>query len=214
MESTLETANLSVEQLEALLEQKKAEKVKQEAAEREAYEALRNQTVEELIEEAEMLQSIITTFKRKALESMQAMGDLLRKHSKRHGEDVKSFTIYNKSNTKKIVLGVDELGTFDERSKEAVRLIMEFLKKKYANDDDTKEVMMRLLKYKKGELDVKRVQDLYAIEGRFTDPEWKEGIRLLKESWRPMETKTYINFYKRQESDGAWKLVNLQFSGL
>ncbi|SIT25475.1 Protein of unknown function [Chryseobacterium ureilyticum] len=70
---------------------------------------------------------------------------------------------------------------------------------------------MSLLERKKGSLDILLVQKLYSMEDRFEDQNWKEGIRLLKESYSYNLSKDYVSFYKRDENN-VWELINLNFS--
>ena len=70
---------------------------------------------------------------------------------------------------------------------------------------------MSLLERKKGDLDIQLVQKLYSMEDRFDDENWREGIRLLKESYSYNHSKDYLSFFKKGNNN-EWEGINLNFS--
>jgi hypothetical protein len=206
-------AELTTEQLEALLKERKEKEAKERMERRNAYEQLREDTIAHLINQAVKLEDQLSKFKADAFGSMDALYELLKEYSNRHAEeDAKgNFTIENAAETLRIRYSVQELGNFDERSQQAERHIINFVTRQFADNEATKELIMKLLERKKGKLDIKLVQKLYSLEDKFQDESWKEGIRLLKESYQHHETKRYINFYVKDDV-GAWQNITLKFS--
>ncbi len=208
---TLDIQNLSEEQLEALLNEKRAAKVAQEKQEREAYESLKTQTVRELVLDAQGLSKVLKAFKDKAFEQMKTQYDLLCKYSKRHEGGKGNFTLELAEGIR-VKFSNQDLGFFDERSAQAEKHIIDFVNSHYKDHGRTKQLITSLLERKKGKLDIKLVQKLYAMEETFDDQNWKEGIRLLKESWTSSESKSYITF--ESKVDGEWQNINLNFSSI
>ena len=142
---------------------------------------------------------------------MQTMYQLLQEYSSRHADGKGNFRI--EVDNLRISYKRQGKPTFDEKADQAEKHIIDFVNTKFANDPDTKDLIMSLLERKKGDLDINLIQKLYAMEDRFTDESWKKGIELLKESYHYSHSKDYIGFEER-DAKGEWQTINLQFSSL
>jgi hypothetical protein len=213
MTTEINLSALTADQLEALLEQKRKEEASEREAKRSAYEQLREETVQQLFAKAKGINKALTTFKDKAFADMQALHACLIEHSKRHSEGKGNFEVQSEDGKLKIAYKYQENGRFDERSKEAEAHIIDFVARHFKEQPDSQELITKLLERNKGQLDIKLVQKLYGMEDRFSDTAWREGIRLLKESFIPTDTKTYINFYER-DGNGTWVALPLNFSAV
>jgi hypothetical protein len=212
METLIKKAQeLTTEELKALLDERLLEENQAKNKARLDYEALKEATVLGLSLNASGLSSMLKDFSLKAFNEMESLYDLLCVYSNRHAEGKGNFSLESKDGSLKVVYKRQELGYFDERSVQAEKHIMDFVNSKFSDDDD-KELFMTILERKKGNLDIKLVQKLYAMENRFDNPNWKEGIKLLKESWTPSGSKPYITFYVKQK--GVWHQINLNFSSI
>lgn len=215
-EATLQApdlSNLSVNALEQLLASKKAAEAQERDNRRRHYETLREETVETLTDTAIKISSTLQAFKEAAFDDLKALYDLLKEYSKRHQDGKGNFEVINADGTRKIIFKRQDNGHFDERSKQAEQHIISFVNKRFAQDDATRDLIMSLLERRKGHLDIKLVQKLYAMEDRFDDAEWKEGLRLLKESWHITDTCDYATFYTKDRNN-RWELINLNFASL
>lgn len=202
-------SQLSADELEAALAQKKeAERLEREEKRR-TYEELREETIEELGNAAHDISLALERFNNKAFSQMRTLYELLQDYSKRHKDGKGNFEI--KNDDFKILFKKQGKGAFDERSVQAEKHIIDFVNSKFENDVDTRDLIMSLLERKKGDLDVDLIQKLYAMEDRFDDDNWREGIRLLKESYSYNHSKDYIAFYKKGR-DNRWVGINLNFS--
>lgn len=203
---------LSTEQLEQLLQERKAAETKKRKEERDSYERLRDQTVRALMHKAKRLQLDTASFKKEAFSEMEALFGLLQEYSKRHQDNKGNFTLEDDSGTLRIRYSTNETGFFDERSQQAEQHIIDFINREFEQGGKMKKLVTSLLERKKGHLDIKLVQRLYAMEDDFEDESWKEGIKLLKESWTPGESRQYINFYEKKGE--GWVQVVLNFSAI
>lgn len=185
---------LTTEQLQAILDQRKAEEQKQKDAERESYESLKDELVTRLGIHASALSETMKKFKEQAFGDAEALYELLQKYSKRHADGKGTFTVRNADGRVEMSLKRHQLGTFDERSVQGEKHIRDFINKRFSGDKDVLDIIMGALERTKGFLDIKQIQRLYAMEDRFDDANWKEGIKLLKESWVPTKTKDYLSF--------------------
>ncbi|MEN4762672.1 MULTISPECIES: DUF3164 family protein [unclassified Chryseobacterium] len=200
---------LSIEELEAELNARKQSEAKQREAKRSQYESLKKSVINDLVPVAEKLSDEIQDFKTKAFSELGSLFDLLKDYSKRHQDGKGNFKIEDENY--RIQFKRQGKGTFDERSHQAERHIIDFLTSKYEGDRDTKDLIMSLLERKNGALDILLVQKLYSMEDRFDDENWKEGIKLLKESYKFSLSKDYVSFFKKDENN-EWSGINLNFS--
>lgn len=191
-------------------EQKNKERTQRLAKKRD-YEDLRNSTIVELCSEAMQLNNDLKSFKKKSFSSMQTIWEMLKEYSSRHADGKGNFKI--EFEDLRVTYKRQGKATFDERSHQAEKHIIDFVNAKFDSDKDTRDLIMSLLERKKGELDIYLVQKLYAMEDRFEDQNWKKGIELLKESYQYTHSKDYIGFEQRDEK-GQWNSINLQFSNI
>lgn len=209
---TKNITELSTQELKELLaERENAENAAKNKA-RMDYESLKESTILTLVAEAAGLQSMLKDFSLKSFNELDSIYDLLCTYSKRHEDGKGNFTLESKDGTMKVSYRRQELGYFDERSSQAEKHIQDFINAEFTADENIKKLILTLLERKKGHLDIKMVQKLYAMEENFTNDNWKEGIKLLKESWTPSGSKPYISFYVKQSD--TWLQINLNFSSI
>lgn len=195
------------EKLRKAQEAEAAEKQKK----RKEYEELKSEVIQNLCAQAKGLQHQLRMFKIEAFNDMQTIYELLKDYSSRHADGKGNFRI--EYDNFRISYKRQGKPSFDERSHQAEKHIIDFVNSKFQEDQDTRDLVMSLLERKKGELDINLVQKLYAMEDRFQDDNWKRGIELLKESYSFSHSKDYISFEEKNDK-GEWLPINLQFSNL
>ncbi|MFD1820647.1 DUF3164 family protein, partial [Pseudarcicella hirudinis] len=122
------------------------------------------------------------------------------------------FSILNKEGNLKTILKIRKIGEFDERADLAEQHIRIFLEKEIkASSPDAYDMILALLERKKGKLEYSRVMTILQYESRFTDQDWKKGCELLKESFRVIDSKYYLEFEQRDEN-GVWQRIDLNFA--
>lgn len=203
---------LTDEQLEALLNDRKAKKASELNKKRSDYEALKENTLSGLCNRAIEINHILQVFKTLAFAEMQTLYTLLQEYSSRHEDGGGNFSVDSADGLFRIEYSRQERGGFDERSVQAEKHIIDFVNKQFAGDATTHKLITSLLERKKGTLDINLVQKLYSMENDYQDKNWQEGIRLLKESWNPSDSKDYIRF--KQKIKTEWKLINLNFASV
>lgn len=200
---------LTTEELEAELNQRRQQEATEREQKREQYESLKSNVINELAPYADQLSANLMAFKKKAFDELGTLFDLLKDYSKRHQDGKGNFKIEDENF--KIQFKRQGKGSFDERSHQAEKHIVDFLSSKYKGDLDTKDLIMSLLERKNGALDILLVQKLYSMEDRFDDDNWREGIKLLKESYSFSLSKDYVSFFKKNDKN-EWEGINLNFS--
>lgn len=207
----IDLSQLSPEELQAELDRRNADIIAGKQRQRKAYEDLKEQTIISLCTGAITINETLKAFKLKAFEDMQTIYEMLKEYSSRHADGKGNFRIEH--GNYRVSYKRQGKPTFDERSHQAEKHIIDFVNSKFENDVDTKDLVMSLLERKKGELDINLVQKLYAMEDRFQDENWKRGIELLKESYSFSHSKDYIGFEIKNDK-GEWLPINLQFSNI
>lgn len=200
---------LTTEELEAELIKRKQEEASEREAKRKEYESLKTAVLHELSPKAAKISKTLSEFKDLAFGELGTLFDLLKDYSKRHADGKGNFKI--EDDHYKIIFKRQGKGSFDERSHQAEKHIIDFLSSKYQGDIDTKDLIMSLLERKNGALDILLVQKLYSMEDRFDDENWREGIKLLKESYSFNFSKDYVSFFQKNEKN-EWEGINLNFS--
>lgn len=203
---TLSTADLRAE-----LEKREAKEKQAKEQSRQAYESMKEDIVMSLVHIAEAQAEKIKEFKGHAFDSMNALYALLLEYSERHANTKGNFTV--EFGDCKIEYRRQGIASFDEKADQAEGHIVDFVTKRFEDDQDTKDLIMSLLERKNGQLDVLLIQKLYRMENRFDDENWKKGIELLKESYQYNHSKDYIRFFRRSEK-GEWKTININFSSI
>lgn len=212
---TPDIENLSTAQLEELLKKKKKEEATTLAKEKEAYEKRRDEVITNIITTAKTLFKELGEFKAYCHIEMDKQAEQLAGYGKIRSNSKGGFSITNADDTMRVTRRRDTEPVWDERSTKAVELIKDFLgdaiKKR-----DTKmyDILMSFLeRNEKGDLEYSRVMDLYHHEDKFDDPRWKEGLRLIKESFSN-HLKGYGYEFKIKGEDGKWENLYLNFSSL
>lgn len=207
----METKKKSVAELEQELADARTRELTQQQKQKEAYESLKSEIIISLCTKAIELNKSLKSFKNEAFDGMQTTYSMLQEYSSRHADGKGNFRIEFEG--MRVSYKRQGKASFDERSHQAEKHIIDFVNSKFGNDADVRDLIMSLLERKKGELDIQLIQKLYAMENRFLDKNWKRGIELLKESYSYSHSKDYISF-EQQDSTGQWNAINLQFSNV
>lgn len=207
--------DMTTQELEQMLKQRKKEEQEKLAKQKKQYEAKRDKSVSQIVTNAIEISKILNQFKGDVHQVMDEQATFLAEYGLIRGNSKGGFTISNSENSMQIKRRRDTEPVWDERSTKAIELIKSFLgdaiKKR-----DTKmyEILMSFLQRNdKGELEYSRVMDLYSHEDKFDDPRWKEGLRLIKESFSN-HLRGYGYEFKIKGDDGKWVNVLLNFSSL
>lgn len=209
--------DLSVEELERLLAEKKRTKKDEEIRKREAYEAIRAEIVHKIrtkvcgvVNDVKGLFDFVQAETGAFKEVMAEYGQLRDPGQMSYKLDWDGFRIWIKCNKVK---------RFDERADVAASRLIEFLQAwiqradNGANDPMYQLAMTLLERNKYGDLDYKSISKLYELEDRFADPEYSAIMTLFKESNVVEGTATNYYFEERDER-GVWRKLEPSFNRL
>ena len=208
---------LSVEELERLLAEKKKMKKDEEIRKREAYEAIRAEVVHKIrtkvwgvVNNVKGFFDFVQAETGAIKEVMAEYGQLRDPGQMSYKLDWDGFRIWIKCNKVK---------RFDERADVAALRLIEFLQTWIQRADNgvnnpMYQLAMTLLERNKfGDLDYKSISKLYELENKFNDPEYSEIMQLFKESNVVEGTATNYYFEERDER-GVWRKLEPSFNRL
>lgn len=212
----VDLATLPTKDLEKVLAERKAYEMVQRLQKQNEYEKGKENLIEYLGLRAVQNNELLSHFKADAMQRLnnfrQLMldyGDLRKGLANKGNFEIKNdrFKIKFSSQLKK---GFDERGELAEEKLK--KFLGTFVKKR---DKDLHDLVLSLLERnpKSGDLDISNIQRLYKLEDRFDNSDWRDAIRLFKESYICNGTAYYITVYQRTDTN-AWKLVNMNFASL
>ncbi len=207
---------MSIEELQDYMEQRRKDDVLRQKKAREEYEKFVDTTASGLVRSAITLSAILTEFHAEATEKLIAMRDKLNEYGAIRANSKGGFLLRTKDGKYKVLYKYASKYDWDERAKKAEDLLHDFLKDVVKKrDKDLFELLMGILeKNKEGKLELSRVQSLYSKEHLFSDPRWVEAIRLFKESFRFVDSKMRLEFYQRDEETNVFRPIPLNISSL
>lgn len=215
-EEVVDVTKLSTKELEAYLKKRKDKEAKKLEAEREAYEKDRDEKVEAIITTATCLFRELSEFKDYCHIEMDKQAIKLSSYGKIRSNSKGGFSVTNSEDTMRVTRRRDTEPVWDERSTKAIELIKEFLADTIKKRDvKLYEILISFLERNaNGDLEYSRVMDLYKHEDKYDDPRWKEGLRLIKESFSNHLKGFGYEFKKKNPETGKWENLYLNFSSL
>lgn len=194
---------LTIQELETLLEEKKKEQKELEKKQRVEYESERDALVKELVEHAELLSGELKLFKTTAVKKL----DEFSKKAKQYG-DVRSnskggFGLRSSDKNLKVVYGRNTKSEYDERAAVAEQLLKEFLEDKVKKRDikDYKTISALLSRNKSGDFNPVSINTLLSIDDNYDDQRWIKAMKLFKESYNNIFISMSIEFFRKDDQD-------------
>ncbi|MEZ7494481.1 DUF3164 family protein [Leeuwenhoekiella aequorea] len=212
---TKPAAELTDEELDALIKARKDKKAKAAEREKKDYERKRDETINFLTSFADQVSEQLAELKKLCHERMEEQAERLANYGKMPGNSKGGFSITNEAGDYRITRRRDTEPSWDERSVKAQELIKEFLTETVKKRDlKLYEILISFIqRNEKGDLEYARVMNLLQHADKYDDPRWVEGLRLIKESYSN-HLKGFGYEVKKKGKDGKWATVNLQFSSI
>jgi len=182
-----------------------------------ADEKLKDEMIEELTQKASDMQQKLKAFKDEAFEDVESYFQLL---LQKYGMDGKknskkgNLILENFSATKKITISVADRIDFNEKLNIAKLKIDVYLLE--VTKDSSAEVKTLITKAfevdKKGNVNAKKILALKGYE--ISHPLWQEAMSIIDEATQVISSKSYIRFYKRDDTSKEYKQIVLDLSGV
>lgn len=210
----MELQNLTTKQIEQLLKDRKKEERAKREADKKEYEDHRDQMIKRMMAQAKVIGDQLEKFKMECHEAMELQAFKLNNYGMMRSSSKGGFQVTDINDTMKIVRRRDTEPKWDERSLKAVELIKSFLTDTIKKRDIKQfEILMTFLqKNAKGDLEYGRVMDLLQHEDKYDDDRWREGLRLIRESFST-HFKSFGYEFKYRTATG-WETIKLNFSAI
>jgi len=213
----METVEMTAEERQEFAAFKEA-KQKKEAeakrkADREAYTALVDETIEAVMPR---LQNISDEIARRKAEAAEAFRGALEMKAELFGvkDDQRSHTFTNSEGTKRIVVGHYVLDDYRDTVDEGIAMVKGYIES-LAKDDESRTLVKTILRLlsrdSTGTLKAQRVLQLRRLAEETKNERFIEGVRIIEESYQPSPSKDYIRAAVRSKS-GVWESVPLSMT--
>lgn len=125
-----------------------------------------------------------------------------------------NITLLNFDSSLKIQIAVSEQLQFDERLQVAKQLIDECIHdwSNGANDRIRTLVEHAFQVDKEGQVSTARILSLRKLD--MEDERWDRAMKAIADSIQVTDSKSYIRFYKRRNTDDAWQAISLDIAAL
>lgn len=201
----MDISNLTKEEKAAIKAQLEAEERNEKeriARERENYKLLEDVTVREEVNELMKLSSLMMAAKDRVFKAVGAVTDMQEELYKVR-VNRKSRTYNTLDGSMSITLGVRTNDGWDDTAHVGVEKVKAYLRTmaKDENSADLVDTVMGLLsKDKKGNMKLSSILQLEKKAEKSKDPEFIDGIRIIKDAYRPVDTCAFIDASFRDEN--------------
>lgn len=198
----------------------KAEKAKKEAAEkrrqaRESYAALVDDELDTTMPILLELHEHIKAVKRGVFENFKTVLDMKAEVVGFKEEGQFSHTFTNRDSTKRVTLGVNTVDGWSDMAETGIAMVRKYLES-LATDEKTKVLVATVLrlmsKDRQGNLNASKVLQLQKLADEVGDEQFSEGVKIIRESYQPTETRYYIRAQYRDPGTNAWRNVPLSIT--
>ena len=214
----MDIENLTPEQLaelEAKIESRKKEAAQKLQNDRVTYKELVNETVNDLWAALENVSSTMVATKNRVFDSFIKALEL-KKEAYGIKDNQQSHTFTTVDGNRSITIGHRIVDRYDETVTAGIAKVKEYVKS-LAKDDDSAalvETILNLLKPNKdGELKASRVLELEKLANRVNNPEFTDGLRIIKEAYKPTKTCQFVTV-KYKDQNGSEKTLPLSMSAI
>lgn len=196
----------------------KAEKEKKEAVERRkearaTYQQMVDEELAQAVPELRKLSQDIRTVKDTVFGNFKTVLDMKADVVGFKEDGQFSHTFTNSGSTLRLTLGVNTVDGWGDMAETGIAMVRKYIES-LATDEKTKTLVntvLRLLsKDKQGNLNASRVLQLAKMADESNDDQFKEGVKIIQESYMPTETRRYIRAQYRDETTGnGWRNIPL-----
>lgn len=214
----MDISNLTKEEKAAIKAQLEAEERNEReriARERESYKQLEDVTVREEVRELMKLSSLMMAAKDRVFKAIGAVTNMQEELYKVK-VNRKSRTYNTSDGSMSITLGVRTNDGWDDTAQVGVEKVMAYLRTmaKDENSADLVDTVMGLLsKDKKGNMKLSSILQLERKAEKSHDPGFIDGIRIIKDAYRPVDTCAFVEASMRDEN-GKEKGIPLSMSAI
>ncbi len=204
----MDIKNLSKEQRDELkkqLAEEEKEQKKKEQEERETYKVMVCESVDETFEFLQGISQQLSDVKMNVFNNFAHLLDLKKSlYGVKDGQQSHTFT--STDGLKSITLGYRVVDSYDDTVNAGIERVKNWIKKQASDDNAANlvEIINGLLKKDaKGNLKANRVLELHNHADRIGDIELIEGVKIIREAYKPIETSYFIEVTEKDPETGV-----------
>lgn len=123
-----------------------------------------------------------------------------------------SHTFTNTDSTLRLTLGVNTVDGWGDMVTAGIEMVRKYIES-LATDEKTKTLVQTVLQLlstdKQGNLNARRVLQLQKLADESDNDDFKEGVKIILESYQPTATRRYIRAQYRDKATGGWRNIPL-----
>lgn len=176
---------------------------------------LRDQTVRQIVEQAQGLSAILAKFKLAAFSDIAAFVQTsAEQYEVKVGGAKGNLTLYSFDGRYKLVRQIQETIRFDERLQAAKKLVDECITDWSEGSRDELMVLVNdaFKVDKEGAVSVTRVLGLR--RHRITDPKWQRAMQAVADAVHVVGSRSYVRVYERVGTTDAYRAIPLDIAGV
>lgn len=206
------TAELLAEWQAFRQERAKKEAAEQRRQQRETYAQLVDQELEAALPELRNLSEQIRTVKDTVFGNFKTVLDMKAEVVGFKEDGQFSHTFTNTDSTMRLTLGVNTVDGWGDMVSASIAMVRKYIES-LATDEKTKVLVQTILQLlstdKQGNLNARRVLQLQKLADQSEGEQFKEGVKIILESYQPSATRRYIRAQYRDQETGAWRNIPL-----
>lgn len=215
MSEQMDVSQMSTEQLEVLLQQKRVQDQQAADSRRRAYEGIKKDVVTNIESKVRQTVDVVRELYAAVVSDTGAFYETMKEYGMLKSTEQRSYTL--QSECFKIEVKSNKIKGFDERADIAASRLIEFLnswiqgRSNGGTDPMYRLAMAMLERNRYGDLDYKSISKLYEMESQFGDTEYSDIMQLFKES--NVVEGTATNFYFHEKDNlGNWRRLEPSFN--
>jgi hypothetical protein len=197
-------------------DKKRKEEEERRKAARVTYQQVIDEELAQAVPELRRLSQDIRTVKDTVFSNFQTVLEMKAEVVGFKEEGQFSHTFTNSESNLRLTLGVNTVDGWGDMAETGIAMVRKYIES-LATDEKTKALVntvLRLLsKDKQGNLNASRVLQLERMADESDNDQFKEGVRIIKESYMPTETRRYIRAqYRDETTSNGWRNIPLSIT--
>ncbi|RTL99753.1 DUF3164 family protein [Ancylobacter aquaticus] len=178
-----------------------------------AEDRIEDETVRKIFSYAEPLSAEIARFKTHTFDDVRAYQAILaQEYNARAGGEKGNVTLHSFDGLLKVQVAISELIEFGAQLQTAKALVDDCLREWSAESrSEIRAIITRAFQVDQAGK-VNRAELLSLLRLDIEDSRWKEAMRAIRASMKPVGTKEYVRFYRRATRKAAWVAVTIDLA--
>ncbi len=197
-------------------EEEKKARIESRREQRKQLQQMTDDVMEEAVQELQSCNAKLAECKKRIIDTFSTLMELRKEVNESEcKKEQDSFMFTNSEGTQRIRIGYNMNDNYLDQVEEGIAKVKEYLQS-LAKDEQSEELIglvLRLLaRDQKGNLKASRVIQLGQIAEKSGNEEFMEGIRIIREAYRPTRSKLFVRCSIKENSEKGWEDLALSLS--